>query len=180
MRQYIKILQIEKEISALEDVIDSLDKQIDSVNDHYDKLIEQTEKYFENLIKGLEEYKSRWEEIGELEEQAKIQVALEKLGFKTEDILNMSGDAFDQFKQRYLEVLKELYSGEAEMSSIFGNYVNTAQEELSKMNELGSDAGQGFLEGWGEKSEEITSATRQTASDAVDAYAEGQNSHSPS
>ena len=179
-KENIKILQIEKEISALEDVIDSLDKQIDSVNDHYDKLIEQTEKYFENLIKGLEEYKSRWEEIGELEEQAKIQVALEKLGFKTEDILNMSGDAFDQFKQRYLEVLKELYSGEAEMSSIFGNYVNTAQEELSKMNELGSDAGQGFLEGWGEKSEEITSATRQTASDAVDAYAEGQNSHSPS
>lgn len=136
-KENIKILQIEKEISALEDIIDSLDKQIDSVNDHYDKLIEQTEKYYESLIKGMEEYKSRWEEIAEIEEQAKINVLLQELGITTDDVLNMSGEAFEQFKQRYLAILTEMYNGESEMVSAINdvaNGVNTDKlsEGLSK------------------------------------------------
>ena len=114
-KENIKILQIEKEISKLEDVIDSLDKQIDSINDHYDKLIKQTEAYYDALIKGMEEYKSRWEELGEIEEQAKINVMLEELGITTDDVLNMSGEAFEQFKKRYLDILTEMHKGESDM-----------------------------------------------------------------
>ena len=114
-KENIKILQIEKEISELEDIIDSLDKQIDSINKHYDKLIEQTQKYYESLIKGMEEYKSRWEQIAEIEEQAKINVLLQELGITTDDVMNMSAEAFEQFKQRYLGVLTEMYKGNDDM-----------------------------------------------------------------
>ena len=110
-KENIKILQIEKEISGLEDIIDSLDKQIEESNNYYDNLIAQTELYWDSLIKGMEEYQDRWAQIGELEEQAKIQVALKELGIETDDILNMSGEAFEQFKQKYLDILVEMYSG---------------------------------------------------------------------
>lgn len=113
----IKIFNLEKEISGLEDVLDSLDKQIEESNKYYDGLIKQTEAYYDNLIKGLEEYKSRWNEIGEIEEQAKIQVALKNLGIETTDILNMSEDAFNSFKQQYLNILTEMYAGETDMIS---------------------------------------------------------------
>ena len=113
----IKIFNLEKEISGLEDVLDSLDKQIEESNKYYDGLIKQTEAYYDNLIKGLEEYKSRWDEIGEIEEQAKIQVALKNLGIETTDILNMSEEAFNTFKQQYLNILTEMYAGETDMIS---------------------------------------------------------------
>ena len=139
----------------------------------------------------MEEYKSRWEEISELEEQAKIKSVLEELGMTTDDVLNMSGDAFEQFKQRYVNVLAEMNKGDesfldglSQASGIareqFGNIITTAQDELSKMNQLGNDAGQGFVDGWKEKSEEIKGATKQTAEEAVKSFAEGQNSNSPS
>ena len=110
-----EITDLENEIEDLEKVIDSIDKQIEASNDHFDKLIEQTEKYYDNLIKGMEEYKSRWEEISEIEEQAKINVMLEELGITTDDVLNMSGEAFEQFKKRYLDILTEMHKGESDM-----------------------------------------------------------------
>lgn len=110
-----EITDLENEIEDLEKVIDSIDKQIEASNKHFDKLIEQTEKYYDNLIKGMEEYKSRWEEIGEIEEQAKINVLLQELGITTDDVLNMSGEAFEQFKKRYLDILTEMHKGESDM-----------------------------------------------------------------
>lgn len=124
VKEDIKILKKEKEISKLEETMDSLDRQIDSINDQYDKLISQTETYYDNLVKGFEEYKSRWEEVGKIEEQAKIKNALENIGITTTDVLNMSGDAFNQFKQSYLGILTEMYNGESEMVSAINSVAN--------------------------------------------------------
>ena len=71
------------------------------------------------------------------EEQAKINVLLQELGITTDDVLNMSGEAFEQFKQRYLAILTEMYNGESEMVSAINdvaNGVNTDKlsEGLSK------------------------------------------------
>ena len=186
----IKIFNLEKEIDSLENALDSIDRQIESTNKYYDKLIDQTEAYYDSMIQGLEDYKSRWEELKELQEQAEVIALFEEMGIKTEDILNMSGDAFEQFKQRYLSTLAEMNQDSSFLDALskvsgvaresFGNITNVAQEELSKMNQLGADAGQGFVDGWNEKSEELKASTKQTAQDAVDAFAEGQNSHSPS
>lgn len=104
-KEEIEILKIEKEISALEDSIDNIDDKIEEVNDHYDKLIEQTELYWQSLIDNLEAYKSRWEELAELKEQAEFQRQLKELGLSSVDILNMSEEAFQSFKNEYSEAL---------------------------------------------------------------------------
>ncbi len=56
----------------------------------------------------------------------------------------------------------------------------SAKQELDKMDQLGKDAGDGLLNGWDEKANLFIEAAKQTAQDAVDAFAEGQDSHSPS
>ncbi len=80
--------------------------------------------YYDGLIKNLEDYQNRWKEIGEIEEQAKIQVKLKELGITTEDILNMSEDAFNSFKQQYLAILTEMYSGEQDMIQAINDVAN--------------------------------------------------------
>lgn len=56
----------------------------------------------------------------------------------------------------------------------------SATQELGQMTQLGSDAAEGFIIGWNEKAGEVADAAKQTATDAVYAFAEGQDSHSPS
>lgn len=130
-QENLKINQIEKEISLLEDeisnledVIDSLNDQIEASNKYYEDLIKSTENYYDGLIKNLEDYQNRWKEIGEIEEQAKIQVKLKELGITTEDVLNMSEDAFNSFKQQYLSILTEMYSGEQDMIQAINDVAN--------------------------------------------------------
>lgn len=139
---------IEKEIELLEDQkdaindqIDSIEEQIDSINEYYDNLIEQTEKsfdemikntekYWDNLIKGLENYKSRWEELAELEENAKLISLLEQLGISTQDILGMSGEAFEKFKGEYIGILADIYSGNDSMTSALAQSLGTTTDKL--------------------------------------------------
>ena len=104
-KEEIEILKIEKEISVLEDSIDNISDKIEEVNNHYDDLIAQTEQYYQSLIDGLENYKSRWEELGELKEQAEFKRQLEELGLSSVDILNMSEEAFHAFKTQYVDAL---------------------------------------------------------------------------
>jgi len=56
----------------------------------------------------------------------------------------------------------------------------SATQELGQMTQLGSDAAEGFIIGWNERAGEVAEAAKQTATDAVYAFAEGQDSHSPS
>ena len=190
----IEISKKEKQISLLEEEIELLEKQRESVEDYYDKMIKQQEKYFDSLIKNLEDQKSKWEELAEIKEVAEAYSAIEQvfgdLGYTVEDVLNGSTGAFEDFKAKYISILSDMnqntsfQDGLAKASGVakeqFGSIVDTAKEELSKMDQLGIDAGQGFINGWDEKSEEIKKATKQTAEEAVDAYAEGQHSNSPS
>lgn len=119
-----EISLLEDEISNLEDVIDSLNNQIEASNKYYEDLIKSTENYYDGLIKNLEDYQNRWKEIGEIEEQAKIQVKLKELGITSEDVLNMSEDAFNSFKQQYLSILTEMYSGEQDMIQAINDVAN--------------------------------------------------------
>ncbi len=228
----IEIAAKEKEINLLEDEIDLLEKQKDALeeakeasNKYYETLINQQEQYWDSMIKSMEQQKSKWEELAEIEEIAdaysKVYQVFNDLGYSVEDVLNGSDAAFEDFKSRYISILSEMNqntsfqegleyaSGAAKESfgsivadakdsiqqlsqafsdGTFSNAIATgisegmvsAKQELDKMNQLGSDAGEGFIEGWNEKSSEVSDATKQTAKDAVDAFAEGQDSHSPS
>lgn len=139
---------IEKEIDLLEeqkdainDQIDALDEEIDSINEYYDGMIENTEKmfddmikntekYWDSLIKGMEDYKSRWEELAEMEETAKLMSTLEQLGISTEDVLNMSGEAFEKFKNDYIGILADIYSGNDSMTNALADSLGTTTDRL--------------------------------------------------
>ncbi len=139
---------LEEEKGSLQEEIDSLGEKIDRTNEHYEKLIEDAEKYWDGLIKGLEDYRSRWEALGETEEQAKILSALEQLGISAGDVLNLSGEAFIRFKEEYLGILAELYSGNDSMLSAIsdaagqstgqmGSYIDAAQGYIDRLGGLG-------------------------------------------
>ncbi len=150
-----QIKLIEKEIDLLEErkesineQIDQLDVQIDQINKQYDQMIAETEQYWDSIIQGMEDYKSRWQELGEIEEQAKLTAALEQLGISTNDILNMSGEAFARFKEEYLGLLADIYSGNDTMLSglsdaaginteALGSYLEATQQYIDGLNGLG-------------------------------------------
>ena len=107
---------IEKEIDLLEeqkdsinDQIDVLDEQIEKINKYYDVTIKNTEKYWNSLIQGLEDQKSRWEELADMEKVAEAYASIQKvfgeLGYTVEDVLNGDAQAFEDFKNKYLEIL---------------------------------------------------------------------------
>ncbi len=150
-----QIKLIEKEIDLLEErkesineQIDLLDVQIDQINKQYDQMIAETEQYWDSIIQGMEDYKSRWQELGEIEEQAKLTATLEQLGISTNDILNMSGEAFARFKEEYLGLLADIYSGNDTMLSglsdaaginteALGSYLEATQQYIDGLNGLG-------------------------------------------
>ncbi len=124
----IKLLEERK--SSINGQIDLLDKQIDEISKMYDKMISESEQYWDNLIKGLQDYKSRWEELGEIEENAKLISTLKQLGIETDDILNMSEEAFSKFKDEYIGILADIYSGNDSMLSALSDTTGRSVDEM--------------------------------------------------
>ena len=144
-----EIKLIEKEIDLLEnrksginENIDLLDKQIDQINDYYDKLIADTEKYWDNLIKGIQDYKSRWEELGEIEENAKLISTLKQLGIEVDDVLGMSEEAFSKFKDEYVGILADIYSGNDSMLSALSDTTGRSVDQMGSY----LDSTQGYID----------------------------------
>lgn len=158
----IRISAIEKEISVLEERRDALEDQRDAIEEYYDKLLEQTEKSYDQLIKqteaywdsvisGLEDYKSRYEELADMESDAKAMADLEalcdSLGITVDEVLSMSDEAFQSFRNGYTGVLADIYSGNnqmldsfsqlsgIDMSSLNGHLAET-EEYINRMKEL--------------------------------------------
>lgn len=162
------IAGIEKEITAIEATIDAIDRQIDALNkqseaideqaaatsdyydtlmeesdSYYDQLIDDTESYWDSLINGLEEYQTRWEELADIEEEAKMNAALKELGITTEEILNMSEEEFENFKKRYLAILTEIYAGNEEVQNALqeasGISIESLQPLIAALRETASE-----------------------------------------
>ena len=220
-----QISLLEKQKEAIQDQIDALDKQSENIEKYYSKLISEQEKYWDSMISNMEKQKSKWEELAEVEEIAKAYSAIEQvfgdMGYTVQDILNGNGQAFEDFKSRYIAIMSDMNQNTSFQEGLeyasgvakenFGSIVSDAQgavqelsqtfsdgtfsqsitqgvsdgivsakQELDKMDQLGKDAGDGLLNGWDEKANLFIEAAKQTAQDAVDAFAEGQESHSPS
>lgn len=126
----IKISGMQKEITEFQSAIDGLDQRIEESNQHYDTLIRQTEKYWDSLIKGLDDYKSRWQELSGIEEKAKMEEALGKLGITTNHILDMSETVLESFKSNYLDLLQEMYSGNQDMLNLLQEFGSISTDTL--------------------------------------------------
>lgn len=157
-----QIKLIEEEITALEKQQDAIQDMIDKSNEYYDNLIEQTEKqydemikqteaYWDAIIKSLEDYKSRYEELSDMESDAKAMADLkelcESMGITVDEVLNMSDEAFQAFRDNYTSILADIYSGNDQMTSAIadqagrttdqlGSYLANTQEFVDGLNAL--------------------------------------------
>jgi len=119
-KREIRIANIEKEISALEkrksaleEQQNAIDDQIDAISDYYEELITNTEAYWDEIIKGMEETKTKWEELQELQENAELEMNLRSLGYEggIDEVLALTDEQFAQFKNNYLQYIAGMNQG---------------------------------------------------------------------
>ncbi len=132
---------LEERKDAFEDQIDELEKQKDAIekmkdasNDYFESMIKQTETYYDKLIESLDKTKSRWEELADLKEEAEMKGKMEEIlsqyGVTADDIVNMSEETFQAFKNDYLAILSDLYSGNEQMQSAIADTAGTTTDQL--------------------------------------------------
>lgn len=141
----IEIAEKEKQITALEKEIDSIQSMIDKSNDYYDKLIEQTEKsydemiaqteaYWDSVIQGLESYRDRYQQLADMESDAKaladLQQICEAMGVTVDQVMGMSDEAFNAFRDSYLGILGDIYSGNDQMIGAIAETAGVASDQL--------------------------------------------------
>jgi TP901 family phage tail tape measure protein len=153
-----EISLIQKEIDLLEEKKDSLSEEQDRIqklmdesNKYYDNLIKQQEKMWDSIIKGMEQNKSRWEELAEVEEIAKafsyIQQVFGDLGYTVEDVLNGSDAAFEDFKSHYISLISDVNSNSDFTEGLvyatgvakenLGSFLDKTKETAEGLDELG-------------------------------------------
>lgn len=112
---------IQKEIDLLEEKKDALTEQqeaiqkmLDESNKYYDNLIKQQEKMWDSMIKGMEQQKSKWEELADIQQIAEafsaVQQVFGEMGYSVEDVLNGSEAAFEDFKSKYISLISDVNS----------------------------------------------------------------------
>lgn len=116
-----EISLIQKEIDLLEDKKDALTKEqeaiqkmLDESNKYYDNLIKQQGEMWDSMIKGMEQQKSKWEELVDIQQIAEaysaVQQVFGELGYSVEDVLNGSEAAFEDFKSKYISLISDVNS----------------------------------------------------------------------
>ena len=190
----IEISQKEKQIDLIEKEIDLLNEKKDAIseqmslldeetgriNDYYDDMIKDTEKYYNNLIeqqekywdsiiRGIEQTKSRYEELAEVEEVAKafsyIQQVFGDLGYTVEDVLNGSDAAFEDFKSRYISVINDMNSN-SDFTDGLVRATGIAKENLGSFLDKTKETAEG-IDTLGEKGSEL-----DTVAEGMDGIAE--------
>lgn len=154
-KREIKIANIEKEISVLEkrksvleDQQDAIEQQIDAIGNYYDQLIADTEAYWDQLINGMEQTKSKWEELQELQENAELAANLRDIGIDINRVLEMTDDEFATFKTQYLTYIASMNSGNeqllASLSALTGVDMSALPDALEQTQQYIDQLNQGI------------------------------------
>ncbi len=137
----IDISKIEKEIDRLEEEknllqerIDLLDKEAEQVNQYYDQLIAQTEKHYDAMVKGLEDYKSQFEELTDLLENAQLEASLSELGINMDALLSGSQEEFEKLKTAYIGILADMSRGNDGVLEQLSRLSGISTESISYLN----------------------------------------------
>ena len=175
----IDISKIEKEIGLLEEQkdllqeqIDLLDKEADRVNDYYDKLIAGTEKQYDAMVKGMEEYRSQFEELLDLFENARLEATLSELGVNMDALLNGSQEEFEKMKGAYIGILADMSRGNDEIIGQLSRLAGVNAESVSYLESTKSafeNFGAVTLEGLGGSVEDIRESVSGLATSAGEA-----------
>ena len=137
----IDISKIEKEIDRLEEEkdllqerIDLLDKEAEQVNQYYDQLIAQTEKHYDAMVKGLEDYKSQFEALTDLLENAQLEASLSELGISMDALLSGSQEEFEKLKTAYIGILADMSRGNDGVLEQLSRLSGISTESISYLN----------------------------------------------
>ncbi|MCX4343123.1 MAG: phage tail tape measure protein [Kineothrix sp.] len=137
----IDISKIEKEIDRLEEEkdllqerIDLLDKEAEQVNQYYDQLIAQTEKHYDAMVKGLEDYKSQFEALTDLLENAQMEASLSELGINMDALLSGSQEEFEKLKTAYIGILADMSRGNDGVLEQLSRLSGISTESISYLN----------------------------------------------
>ncbi len=137
----IDISKIEKEIDRLEEEkdllqerIDLLDKEAEQVNQYYDQLIAQTEKHYDAMVKGLEDYKSQFEALTDLLENAQLEASLSELGINVDALLSGSQEEFEKLKTAYIGILADMSRGNDGVLEQLSRLSGISTESISYLN----------------------------------------------
>ena len=137
----IDISKIEKEIDRLEEEknllherIDLLDKEAEQVNQYYDQLIAQTEKHYDAMVKGLEDYKSQFEALTDLLENAQLEASLSELGINMDALLSGSQEEFEKLKTAYIGILADMSRGNDGVLEQLSRLSGISTESISYLN----------------------------------------------
>lgn len=157
VKESIRVSGIEKEIGVLEKKLDAINQQAEALDkqaeasdnyydtlmeasdSYYDRLIKDTESYWAGLISSLEEYQTRWEELADLEENAKMNAALKEFSITSDEILNLSEEKFESFKQRYLAILASADRSEPEAAAYREKQPEKMMDDKSNASAVGTD-----------------------------------------
>lgn len=169
---------LEEKKNSLSDEQDRIQKLMDESNKYYDNLIKQQEKMWDSIIKGMEQNKSRWEELAEVEEIAKafsyIQQVFGDLGYTVEDVLNGSDAAFEDFKSHYISLISDVNSNSDFTEGLvyatgvakenLGSFLDKTKETANGLDELGEKGSEmdSVADGMDKLSDSATSASTST------------------
>ena len=136
---------IDNQVTALNERKEAIQEMMDASDSYFEKEIDNTKAYFDSILDGLDKQKERWEDLKDIEEKAKTEANLQSLGFSQNQILDMGSDAFGKFKTQYMQIMKDLYSGNDKMkeqlsqlsgvdlSSISG-YIDSTADSVGKLS----------------------------------------------
>jgi len=126
-----KIDLLEDEKDLLQDKIDLLDKEAEKINKYYDDLIAKEEQRYDAMIKGMEDYKSQFEELTELFENAQMEAALSELGINMDALLSGSQEEFEKLKTAYIGILADMGRGNDEVIGQLSRLAGVNAESVS-------------------------------------------------
>ncbi|MCM1201398.1 MAG: hypothetical protein NC312_09215 [Bacteroides fragilis] len=151
-----EISLIQKEIDLLEEKKDALTKEqetiqklLDKSNKYYDNLIKQQEKMWDSMIKGMEQQKSKWEELADIQQIAdaysKVQQVFGEMGYTVEDVLNGNTRAFEDFKSKYISLISDV-NNNSDFTNGLVYATGIAKENLGSFLDKTKEAGTGIDE----------------------------------
>ena len=179
----IDISKIEKEIGLLEEEkdilqerIDLLDKEAEQVNQYYDQLIAQTEKHYDAMVKGLEDYKSQFEALTDLLENAQLEASLSELGINMDALLSGSQEEFEKLKTAYIGILADMSRGNdgvlEQLSRLSGistesiSYLNATKGALEELGDVTLEGLEESIGGIGESASTLSTSAGEASAAA--------------
>ena len=165
---------LEEEKDSLQELIDALDKEAEKVNDYYDKLIAKEEQRYDAMIKGMEDYKSQFEELTELFENAQMEAALSELGINMDALLSGSQEEFEKLKAAYTGILADMSRGNDEIIGQLSRLAGINAESVSYLESTKGafeNLGAVTLEGLGNSVDGVADSTSALTASAGDASA---------